>query len=137
MTPKVLPALAMLTLLALVLSGCDSLDLTGAGVSISGQEPAVTEAAPPLILGSGELTLRLLAPHDGEIFETADILVIGEARPGMVVSVNDSLAVADAEGEFAIPIRLEPGTNLLELIASNEAGDQISTTLVVSFLPPE
>jgi hypothetical protein len=128
--------IAALMLLALVSSGCNSLDLSGLGAATPGPDAAATEVLPPLQMGSGDLAVRLLAPHDGEIFEAADILVIGEARPGIVLSVNDSLAVADAQGKFSIPIHLEEGTNLLEIIASNEGGDQISATLVVSYLPP-
>ncbi len=137
MTPKrTWFAVSSLTILALLSSGCNSLDLTGLGLITPAPEAAASEALPPLDLGSGELSVRLLAPHDGEIFEAADILVIGEARPGLVLSVNDSLAVADAQGKFSIPIHLEQGTNLLEIIASNEVGDQISASLVVSYLPP-
>src|SRR4030042_5304041 len=124
------------TLALLVVASCQVYGLRLDGELASGAGSAGASAASARAVGSGELSVRILAPTDGDIFETPDILLVGEAAAGTVISVNDALTIADIQGDFAVPLHLEVGTNLLEIVASNGTGDQVSATLVVSFLPP-
>jgi hypothetical protein len=124
---------AMMGFIATTTVGCQTAGT--AGQPTFSAPPAAPDSASAIILASSELTVRLLAPSDGAIFDTPDILVVGETSPGVVVSVNDAVAIADAQGDFALALHLEEGTNLLEFVASNESGDQVSVTLAVSYLP--
>lgn len=124
---------AMMGFFAATTVGCQTAGTAGQPPTSS--PPAAPDSASAIILASGELSVRLLTPSDGAIFDTPDIVVVGETSPGVVVSVNDAVAIADAQGDFALALHLEEGTNLLEFVASNESGDQVSITLAVSYLP--
>lgn len=124
---------AMMGFIATTPVGCQTAGT--AGQRTYRATPAAPDSASAIILASSKLSVRLLTPSDGALFDTPDILVVGETSPGVVVSVNDAVAIADAQGDFALALHLEEGTNLLEFAASNESGDQVSVTLAVSYLP--
>jgi hypothetical protein len=51
------------------------------------------------------------------------------------VSVNDTVVLAAADGSFTAEIPLEEGPNLVEVIASDEAGNETWLTLTVTYEP--
>jgi hypothetical protein len=54
---------------------------------------------------------------------------------GAVVSVNDNVLIAGADGSFETQVTLEEGPNLIEVIASDEAGNETSLDLAVTYEP--
>jgi hypothetical protein len=50
------------------------------------------------------------------------------------VSVNEVVTIADANGNFDTAVGLDEGPNVIEIVASDEAGNQASVTLIVTFV---
>ncbi len=80
-------------------------------------------------------TITLDAPRDGETTNASPLLVSGFTIPNAIVSVNDTVGLAAADGRFALTVPLEPGPNVLEIIASKPTGDQTSLILTVLYQP--
>lgn len=86
-------------------------------------------------MNSGPLTLQVLSPQDGATVNTSQITVSGTASPGEVVTVNDNIILVGADGKFQTTISLDEGPNLIEIIASNNAGNETSVELTVTYEP--
>jgi hypothetical protein len=95
--------------------------------------PTLAVAATPT--PSAGFTLTLETPHDGETVNFTPLLVIGQTEPNAIVSVNDTVGLANADGRFSLAVPLEEGPNVLEVIASNKAGEQTSLILTVLYQP--
>jgi hypothetical protein len=52
-----------------------------------------------------------------------------------VVSVNDAIVIAAGDGSFKATIPLEEGPNLVEVVASDEAGNETWLALTISYEP--
>jgi glucodextranase-like protein len=83
----------------------------------------------------GALSLQVLSPQDGAVVNTAQVQVTGTAAPGEVVSVNDDVITIGADGGFQSTVTLSEGPNLIEIIASNDAGAETSVELTVTYTP--
>jgi hypothetical protein len=75
------------------------------------------------------------APREGETVRTTPLTVRGQTTPGAVVSANDVVAIADAQGRFALTVPLDPGPNVLEIIASKTTGEQVFAILTILYQP--
>ena len=91
-----------------------------------------SQSAPPV---SGPLTLRVTSPQDGAIVSAPQIQVNGVATPGEVVTVNDNIILVGSDGQFQTTVLLDQGPNLIEVIASNNAGAETSVELTVTYQP--
>jgi len=78
--------------------------------------------------------LTVTQPADGSIVEVGSVEVSGRTSPGAVVSVNDEITMADTQGIFTITITLEEGPNIIEIIASDEEGNEATTSLTVTLV---
>ena len=99
--------------------------------------PPTPTPTPEPLAQAQELFLQVSAPEDNTIVRSADILVTGRASPDATVSVSGQLAVVDPSGRFATarPLQLEEGPNLIEVIASDLAGDVRTLVLTVIYIP--
>ena len=92
--------------------------------------PAPTQAA---------LVLEITQPGDGAQVSTRDILVSGKTVTGAVVSalIDDTVAIADIDqdGNFSVTVSLEEGPNLIEVVASDQLGNEKSASIVVIYVP--
>jgi len=79
--------------------------------------------------------VRLFYPQDEAVVQTAQISVTGQAPVDTVVSVNNEVYVVSADQFFNIPIELEEGPNVLEFVASDIAGNEVSFILTVTYEP--
>ena len=84
---------------------------------------------------SGTLWLQILAPLDEAVVNTSEVDVIGSAPAGSVISVNDEILIVGADLHFTVPVTLEEGPNLIEIIASDENGNELSVLLTVTYEP--
>lgn len=66
---------------------------------------------------------------------TASFTLSGQAPAGSVVSVNNDFIVVGSNRVFTFPITLEEGPNLVEVVASNAQGQQVSAEIVVVYDP--
>jgi len=80
------------------------------------------------------ISLTVSEPQDNTITDESTIEVKGQTNPGAVVSVNEVVTIADANGNFDATVSLDEGPNTIEIIASDEAGNQASATLIVTLI---
>jgi hypothetical protein len=52
-----------------------------------------------------------------------------------VVSVNDEILIAGADGLFQVAVALEEGPNLIEVVASDALGSETAFDLLVTYQP--
>lgn len=91
-----------------------------------------TQASAPETPG---LWLQILSPLDEAVVDTPQVDVIGSAPVGAVISVNDEILIVDSDLQFTLPVTLEEGPNLIEIIASDENGNELSVLLTVTYEP--
>lgn len=97
-----------------------------------GSKPASSQG---MTQTSGSLTVKLLEPQDGAAVNTNVVKVKGEAPPETVVTVNDDILVVGSDGKFEIDIQLEQGPNVIELVASDLEGNEVSFDVTVTYEP--
>jgi hypothetical protein len=81
------------------------------------------------------LFLEISEPANESVVDEGAIVVRGFTTPDAVVSVDGDVVNIDAQGEFAVALSLEPGANLIEIVASDMAGNQESAMLAVIYIP--
>ena len=94
-----------------------------------------TETALPATEAAGTLWLQVLSPQDEAVVNTPQVEVIGLAPAGTVVTVNDEILIVGPEGQFKTILALEEGPNLIEILASDENGNETSLLLTVTYEP--
>lgn len=87
--------------------------------------------APVWTQTSGGLTVQLFSAAEVRVSDPQYPLA-GKAPAGTVVTVNDEILVVDSSQSFSTTAALEDGPNLVEVVASNPAGDEVSFLLVVT-----
>lgn len=104
------------------------------GATSTTQPTAPSTASPAP--GANGLTLNVIQPQT-EAVVTSDLLEVkGQTAPDAIVSVNGIIVKSiDAGGNFTAVVELEEGPNLVEVIASNYQGNQVSQTLAVIYAP--
>lgn len=80
--------------------------------------------------------LTLTSPEDGSEYydEEREILVAGETEPDTNVRVNGYVVAVDTEGNFVKRLQLADGENEIEVIARDEAGNETSKTVTVTYI---
>jgi len=123
---KIMFALTLILLLALTLGavGCAEEETTPS------PSPSPTPTA---------LSLEITQPEDGAEVSTSPINVTGKTIPGAVVSasIDDTVEIADVDqnGNFSVTVVLEEGPNLIELIASDQQGNEKSSSVTIFYVP--
>jgi hypothetical protein len=84
---------------------------------------------------SGALWLRLFTPQDDQVFTTAQIMVDGQAPAETVIGVNDQIFIVGSDQSFSIPVILDEGPNVIEIIASDVYGNEIDLVLTIVYDP--
>ena len=91
-----------------------------------------TIAATPTMIRSGGLTFTLTSPADNAVVTTKTIDLVGSVSQDVVLSVNNDIFLLKA-GNFKQPIGLDDGSNILQIVASNDAGDEVDLVLSVTY----
>ncbi len=99
--------------------------------------PAIppTLAAATTPTPSALFIITIDAPREGETVRATPLTVSGQTAPNAVVSANDAVAIADAQGRFTLTVPLDLGPNVLEIIASKTSGEQVFAILTVLYQP--
>ncbi|MHB1134786.1 MAG: hypothetical protein ACYC4L_20635 [Chloroflexota bacterium] len=95
--------------------------------------PAATPR-PPLGTPVGALLLAVTEPAESPAEVPASVravTVAGQTRAGAVLSVNGRLAPVAADGTFRVAVPLDEDMTLVEIVASDAAGQQLREQLVV------
>ena len=96
--------------------------------------PSSTPAATP-VPQTLELSLLVFSPEDNIVIEESQLEVTGRASPDATVSINGQVADMEDSGEFSASVSLMEGPNLLEVIASDLAGNLLFEVLTVVYIP--
>lgn len=96
-------------------------------------QPTQTAANP--VNTNGSIWLQVASPLDDAVINTPQLDVIGSAPAGAVVSVNDAIVIVGSDQQFKATIPIDEGPNLIEVIASNDNGDETSQLLTVTYEP--
>jgi len=104
-------------------------------VTIVFPEPPPTLGSRPTPTAQSSFTIAVEAPRDGETLRVSPTIVIGQTQPNALVSVNDTVGFADAAGRFSLSVPLAEGPNILEVLASNTAGEQVFVIVTVLYQP--
>ncbi|MBI2756987.1 MAG: hypothetical protein HYX52_09795 [Chloroflexi bacterium] len=131
MRPRFRPFLAGLALFPLILG-------TPTAALVRAQDTAEVDLAPS---NTGDeasiarpLFLQLVTPESQDVevaVEQAILLIQGIATPGAVVSVEGELADVDEQGQFRVEVALAEGANTVEVVASDDSGAAVATTVFV------
>ena len=108
---------------------------TPAPTATSIPTPTATATATPEGALPSELFLEITEPADESVVSQATVTVRGLTTPDAIVSVGGQTIDVDAQGEFAVEITLEPGPNIIELVASNLEGMEESTLISLIYIP--
>ena len=96
--------------------------------------PTVTKTPTPTVL-----LLEISQPRDGDEVSTDVIIVSGKTVPGAVVSalVDDTVEIASVaqDGSFNITVNLEEGPNLIDVVASDQQGNEKSFSIAIIYIP--
>ena len=92
--------------------------------------PTATPTAPQ------PLSLELQGPEGGATVRNSAVVVHGRTSPGATVTAGGVSTIADRDGRFQLEVRLEPGANRIEVVASDGSGRSVSATRTVTFESP-
>ena len=83
----------------------------------------------------GPLSVVILSPLDSALVQISPVEIKGEAEPGTVISIDDTTILVDKNRTFLVQLPLQPGTNLIEIIASDPEGKQVFAYLTLVYEP--
>ncbi len=138
---KVLSVVWLVALLILpaVLAACGGGESppppTPTSAPIATPTPASTPTSIPQPALEESLFLEIVEPANESVVSNSPVTVGGNTTPDAVVSINGEIVEVNALGEFAVSVLIDPGPNLIEVIASDIDGKQESAVLAIIFVP--
>jgi hypothetical protein len=100
--------------------------------------PAAEVTTPPetpaLEKSTGALTARIFSAEEATV-NHGQYTVQGQANQEVVVTVNDLIFTSPAEAVFSLPVELEEGPNLVEIVISDLEGNEVSFSLIITYQP--
>jgi hypothetical protein len=87
--------------------------------------------------GRSDLFLDLQGIGDENVIQGNIIIIRGQTSPAAILSINALIVQVDANGNFEAEIRLNPGANIIEVVASDLDGHQINRVVAVVSLPED
>ena len=88
--------------------------------------------APPT---PASFSLLVTEPANLTIVADQPIRIAGRTRPGTLVTVNGVSVSVDEQGQFATLVQLQPGPNIIDIIARSTNGKILSSTISVNYSP--
>mgnify|MGYP001169018004 FL=1 len=113
--------------------------------SSSTQEPTISptlqpaaaerpEIKAPEIVDTDPLTLTLISPSSLLlVVEESSLEIEGKTRMDALLTVGHEVVEPGLDGKFSHTIALQPGHNLIEILASSSTGEQKSLILAVIY----
>ncbi|MDA0676510.1 MAG: hypothetical protein O2788_00710 [Chloroflexi bacterium] len=109
---------------------------SGNGSNGSSSLTVADKEATVIAEATGAFFLEMTSPADTEVYVSqASYEFSGRTTVDALVSVNDYVLDVDEEGRFGFNMDLEEGPNVIEVIASNTAGEQQGKVLLVIYVP--
>jgi hypothetical protein len=82
------------------------------------------------------IPLNVIDPADGAELSTDTVTVRGQTLPAAVIRVNEASGVADSGGNFSLSVSLEPGLNGIDVIATDNGGNEGEVLILVNSVSP-
>jgi hypothetical protein len=79
--------------------------------------------------------LLVTEPANLTIVASQPIRIAGRTRPGTLITINGVAVPVDELGQFATLVQLQPGPNIIDVIARSTAGQSLSSSVSVIFSP--
>ena len=95
------------------------------------QDLNVTSLALPAL----PFLLLVTEPEDQSIVSAAVVRLSGRTGPEAITSVNGVSVLVDELGFFSTTFTLEPGPNIIDVVATNVDGKVLSTVLALIYRP--
>ena len=99
-------------------------------------EPTPTPTPEPEPTPDIPFFLDLRQPEFNSTVPRDSVTVVGFTKPGTLVEVNGTRAVANLAGRFEKDVPLAPGVNVIEVIANDGEGGQLREFRPVIYAPP-
>lgn len=80
------------------------------------------------------IKLNITGPKDESVVRDSPVVVTGSTEPGADVMIN-GLSIAVEDGHFSAMVELEPGPNMIDVLARSSAGKQASKYLTIVYVP--
>lgn len=81
------------------------------------------------------LFLTIVEPANETVVDVNTVTIQGQTLAGAIVSINGGPVNVDSNGNFSLSVTLEEGPNVFDIIATDQAGDEVTTQLVVGYAP--
>ncbi len=136
---RIIFALVLTLLSAALLMACSQ-----TAPSISTVPTTVTSSSTPVQTSQpitsttttgSSLFVKILQPADESVTDSASVTIQGQTAPGADVSINGEIVTVDASGNFSQQVTLVEGPNVFDITATDEAGDESTSEMVVSYAP--
>lgn len=98
--------------------------------SLPAEQAAGSDSAEFLEQTSGSLTARIFSAQETTINQRK-VSLQGWVNHAAVISVNDIIAVTDTEDEFSVELQLESGPNLVEVLVSDQDGNEVRFEIII------
>ena len=101
--------------------------------------PTPTTAPDPIQTSTGtfNLSLDFEGIGDESIVRSDTVLLRGITSADAIVSVNGVILEIQPEGTFELTLALDPGPNIVDVVASDLDGSSINSSLAIISIPPE
>ena len=63
------------------------------------------------------------------------VVARGKTSPAAILSINGVIIPVDADGNFSVQLALDPGPNVIEVVASDLDGNEVSRVIAIVALP--
>jgi hypothetical protein len=99
--------------------------------------PTPTAAPIPTSTGTFNLSLDFEGIGDESIVRSDTVLLRGSTSTDAIVSVNGVILEIQPDGTFELTLALDPGPNIVDVVASDIDGSSINSSLAIISIPPE
>ena len=103
------------------------------------QTPPRPTTGPPTVAPLPQLFLDVQGPADGSTVRGDAVVIFGVASPGASLTVNGRVAAVGNDGGFQEEVQLSPGSNTVEVVATDSRGGRETAVLSITSLalPPQ
>ena len=102
---------------------------TGSAGGLKRVTRQVTSLALPFLL-------LITAPENESIVSSSILPLSGRTGPNAIVSINGRSVPVDRFGYFSSTVRLDEGPNIIDVVATNDEGQTLSSVLAVIYREP-
>ncbi|MBA4399042.1 MAG: hypothetical protein C0396_04130 [Anaerolinea sp.] len=136
--------ISMLLILVFLLAACTAkpqenppsnfVETSADVVIVPEAEATILPDSPVQELSLGSLTARIFSDYETTV-NNVPYHIQGQANRDVVVTVNEVIFTSPADAVFTLPVDLEEGPNLIEVIMSDQDGNEVSFTLTIIYEP--